>query len=120
MRSVPSGTPVWRATSRIVRASGTCLRSLGRGLEGGARLAEAQSHAALGGAERDALDLGDLLTREAATVGEQEGLALVVRELVQRAEQGERALAPDDRLGCGLGGGHEGALLLRGPVHSRL
>src|SRR3954468_7000406 len=105
MRRVPSGTPVWRATSRIVRAPGT---SSGGGLGGGARLPEAETHAALGGAEGDALHAGDLLAREAAPVGEQERLALVVRKLLERAEQGEGALAADDRLRGPLPARHPG------------
>src|SRR3954466_5860411 len=113
MRSVPSGTPVWRATSRIVRTSGTCS---GGGLEGGARLEEAQPDAALGGAERHALDAGDLLAREAAAVGQQKRLALVFRELVEGAQPGERALAGDHDPARRLGGRDEGTLLLRGPV----
>src|SRR3954449_10354404 len=117
MRRVPSGTPVWRAISRIVRASGT---SSGGGLQGGARLAQAEAHAALGGAERDALDAGDLLAREAAAVGEQECLALVGRELVEGVQQGERSLAADHGLGRGLGRCHERSLLLGGAVDGGL
>src|SRR3954467_6697679 len=115
MRRVPSGTPVWRAISRIVRASGT---SSGGGLQGRAGLAEAESDAALGGAERDALDAGDLLAREAAAVREQERLALIRGKAIEGAEQVERALAADHGLGGGLGRGHERTLLPGGAVYS--
>src|SRR4051794_41568274 len=100
MRSVPSDTPVSRATSLMVKTGSTPLR--GQRLHVLARAPEAESDAALSGAERDLLDPRDLARREAAAVGEQQGVALVARERLEHAEQALRALAADHRLGGGL------------------
>src|SRR4051812_6102497 len=114
MRSVPSDTPVSRATSLMVKTGSTPLR--GQRLHVLARAPETEPDAALRGAERHLLDPRDLARREAAAVGEQEGVALVARERLEHAQQALRALAADHRLGGVLGRLRDGALLLLGAL----
>src|SRR5918994_6502102 len=73
--------PFWPCPGVGPRGTAFSVLRLGEEL---AQPAEAGEHAALDGSERDAEALGELRLRQAAVVGELEGLSLLAGELGQR------------------------------------